>query len=58
MEIAQYPISIEDILIKLTNDKFEQAMLLPLIWHLVYIRKLELNIYKELSNNSIVRSVL
>lgn len=52
--IAGYPMTVNELLAKLTSDTRKQLETIPAIWHLVCVKRISTDLHKPLNMNSIL----
>lgn len=50
-------ISVNDLLQQFSSNKFEQMEILPYIWQLIFLNKIDINMYIKITNSSIIKAI-
>ena len=49
-------ISVNDLLQHFSSNKFEQMEIIPYVWQLVFLKKVNVNINSKITNNTILKA--
>ena len=49
-------ISVNELLQQFSSNKFEQMEIIPYIWQLVFLKKVNVNIHSKITNNTILKA--
>ena len=56
-KINSFPeISVNELLQEFSSNKFEQMEIIPYIWQLVFLKKVNVNIHSKITNNTILKA--